>query len=173
MLLRQAEEFEYPVVKEFYDAVVDGMADSKYRPGWKKGKYPGNEYAYEAIMNGELYIGIEDGTVISAMVVNHRYNEEFVNVKWQKELTHDEFGVIHAFGVRPEYQKKGYGGQMVEYVVEQARLKGLKAIRLDVLVGNLPAEKLYPTHGFVLVEKHKMQHPNLGLVEFNMYERLL
>ena len=56
--------------------------------------------------------------------------------------------VIHALGVDPEKAGKGYGRKMVQFAIDTARQNQQKVIRLDVLKGNVPAERLYSGMGF-------------------------
>ena len=50
---------------------------------------------------------------------------------------------------------------------------GMKAVRLDVLKGNLPAEKLYEGEGFTYVDTVKLFYEDTGRVDFKMYEYLI
>ena len=43
-------------------------------------------------------------------------------------------------------------------------------MRLDVLKGNLPAEKLYPGLGFEYIETRPMFYEDVGVMEFELYE---
>ena len=46
----------------------------------------------------------------------------------------------------------------------------MKAIRLDVLKGNAPAERLYTSLGFVYVDTLKLFYEDTGRVDFELYE---
>ncbi len=63
----------------------------------------------------------------------------------------DEFdqGIgIYAFGVVPDYRRRGYGRQMLEEVIRIVRAETQKPIMLDVEVDNAAAIALYTSCGF-------------------------
>ena len=76
------------------------------------------------------------------MVLNHACNESYKNCRWQIAADDSEILVIHALGVHPDFQGKGFAKAMVRKAIAIAEETGMKAIRLDVLAGNIPAEKL-------------------------------
>jgi ribosomal protein S18 acetylase RimI-like enzyme len=65
----------------------------------------------------------------------------------------DEFGDeigIYAFGVLPEYRRRGYGRQMLEEIIREIRAKSQKTIKLEVDTRNTAAINLYRSCGFVI-----------------------
>ena len=46
----------------------------------------------------------------------------------------------------------------------------MKAIKLDVLKGNVPAERLYESMGFRYVDTVRLFYEDTGLAEFRLYE---
>jgi ribosomal protein S18 acetylase RimI-like enzyme len=62
---------------------------------------------------------------------------------------------------------------MVRFAIETARAAGMKAIRLDVLKGNVPAERLYPAMGFTYVDTIKLFYEDTGRVDFELFELVL
>ena len=59
---------------------------------------------------------------------------------------------------------------MVRFVIDKAGTDGMKAIRLDVLKGNLPAEKLYVGLGFTYLHTLKMFYEDTGWTDYELYE---
>ena len=170
MLIKKAEPDQYPSVKAFYHSVIDGMKHAPYGAGWKKDIYPAPEYLMHAIRSSELYIAIENDAIIAAMVLNHECNEGYQNYQWQTPAAPDEITVIHALGVNPLHAGKGCAKKMVTFAIETARNARQKAIRLDVLKGNLPAEKLYEGLGFVYLHTLPMFYADTGWTEYELYE---
>ena len=76
--------------------------------------------------------------------------------------------VIHMLGVHSDFAGKGLARKMVRFAVEEAKNRGMKAIRLDVLEGNLPAEKLYVSEGFVYVDTLQLFYEDTGRTNFNL-----
>lgn len=63
----------------------------------------------------------------------------------------DEFGDeigIYAFGVLPEYRRRGYGRQMLEEIIREIRTRSQKTIKLEVDTRNPVALSLYRSCGF-------------------------
>lgn len=63
----------------------------------------------------------------------------------------DEFGDeigIYAFGVLPEYRRRGYGRQILEEIIREIRTRSQKIIRLEVDTRNTVAINLYRSCGF-------------------------
>jgi ribosomal protein S18 acetylase RimI-like enzyme len=55
---------------------------------------------------------------------------------------------IYAFGVVPDYRRRGYGRQMLEEVIRIVRAESRKPLMLDVDVDNAAAIALYTSCGF-------------------------
>ncbi len=174
--IRKAITEDYECVRQFYHQMIDDMQSMTYRPGWQKEVYPSNEMLREALERGELYVGEVEGLgkrIVSAMVVNHEYNASYENYKWQTNAAKDEILVIHALGVSPACMGRGYAKAMVGYVINMGRQTGQKAIRLDVLKGNVPAEHLYPAMGFTYLHTLPMYYEDTGWTDFLLYEKVL
>ena len=62
---------------------------------------------------------------------------------------------------------------MVRFALDLARDMGRRAVRLDVLRGNLRARRLYTGMGFVRVAAVPMFYEDTGLTDFELYEYAL
>lgn len=113
------------------------------------------------------------GRIIAAMVINHSSNEAYRNVRWPEQLAPEEYLVIHMLGVHPGFNRQGIAKEMVRFAIDTARKDGLRAIRLDVLNGNIPAEQLYLGLGFSYVETVPMYYDDTGWTDYMVYEYLL
>ena len=107
------------------------------------------------------------------MVLNHSGNESYREYSWPTAAADFEVTVIHALGVDPEKAGTGYGRKMVEYAIDTARLNRQKVIRLDVLKGNVPAERLYSGIGFRYLHTLPMYYADTGWTDFELYEYVL
>ena len=170
MIIKKAIPTEYESVKQFYYDLIDAMQNSTYHPKWQKGIYPEDQYIQESISNGSMYIGLLDSQIVSAAIINHASNDGYQNVDWPTQASENEVAVIHALGVTPCFARRGIGKNLVTYLIRVAKAKGCKVIRLDVLEGNLPAEKLYKSCGFQFVKRVELYYEDTGLVNFDLYE---
>ena len=169
MEIIKASEKQYPDIRAFYHSMIDALKTSDYDLGWKKDIYPTPVFLMDSIRNGQLYIVMNAGEIIASMVINHEGNDSYREFKWPTEAQPDEITVIHALGVLPSYGRKGIGRQMVLFAIDTARRNKQKAIRLDVLKGNFPAEGLYKSLGFRKLHTLKMFYENTGWVDFELY----
>lgn len=81
-----------------------------------------------------------------------------------------EVMIIHALGVLPEFHGTGKAKALVREAIRIANEKQQKAIRLDVLSGNVPAMKLYESMGFHFQKSIKMFYADTGWTDFRLYE---
>lgn len=157
-------------VKNFYDSLIEEMQEAEYKPGWKKDIYPTMEMLREALENRELYIGEEEGKTAACMILNQNCNERYQEISWKTEAGPCQVLSVHTFGVHPRFSGRGLGKKMMEEAVKMASDRGMKTIRLDVLAGNLPAEKLYQKVGFQYAGSLNIFYEDTGWADFNLYE---
>ena len=170
MKIAAAGPDQYQAVRQFYHAVIDGVGDARDSVRWKKDIYPTPAFLESSIRSGELFIASDGGAILGAMILNHQYNEEYRKFQWPTEADDSEITVIHALAVHPSATGKGYAKQMVQFAVDYARGHQQKAIRLDVLKGNLRAEKLYSGMGFQYLHTLPMFYEDTGWTDFKLYE---
>ena len=163
-----AEELEK--VKAFYDSLIEEVQNAEYKPGWKKDIYPTEEMLREALEKKELYIGETEGKIAACMILNLECNERYQEISWKTQAGPGEVMAIHTFGVHPGFSGRGLGTRMMEEAVKIAEGMGLKALRLDVLDGNLPAERLYEKVGFQYAGSLNIFYEDTGWADFNLYE---
>lgn len=171
MEIKRANPEEYDSIRSFYHTLIDDMQDAVYHPGWQKDIYPDPGELRAELTEGNLYCGYSDGEIICAMAVNHKFQDDaYAKAAWEVESSAEEILVIHMLGVAAKHAGKGYAKQMVRFVIGMAEKLGMKAVRLDVMKGNLPAERLYPAMGFLYRNTVPMFYPDVGWMEFELYE---
>lgn len=171
--IRMAAVQDYNEVREFYYSLIDAMKNAEYKPGWERDVYPAQEFLRQSIKNNELFIGESDGKIVSCMVVNHKYNEGYRDISWSVKAEDAELLVIHALGVHPEFSGKGIAKHMVQKTIEMAQESQIKTIRLDVLEGNMPAEKVYVKMGFQYQDTIKMFYEDTGWTNCKLFEYII
>lgn len=173
MNIIKANEKQYNDIRYFYHSLIDGMQESLYDIGWKKDIYPSPEFLQESIANGELYVCIEKNEIVAAMVLNHQCNDGYKKFHWMMDAMEDEVLIIHALGVHPVHSGKGIAKAMIKKAIDIAAYDCQKAIRLDVLKGNVPAEKLYTKMGFQYMDTLQMYYEDTGWTYYELYEYVL
>lgn len=172
-IIRKAEKDEYTKVRDFYYDLIDSVRSSEYHPKWEKNVYPDDDTLKMHTENGNMYIVLYNEEIIGAMVLNHEASEGYEKAGWSVEADKNEVTVIHLLAVLPAFSRRGIAVGMVEEAKNIARLNSQKALRLDVLVGNLPAEKLYKKCGFSFVGRTELFYEVTGLCKFDLYEYIL
>lgn len=173
LTIRQALANEFKSVIGFYHKLIDEMKTASYRPGWEKGVYPADDFIQASINNNEMFIGLWDKEIVSAMVVNQECNEGYDKVNWPNAFQRNEVMVIHALGILPSYQGRGIAKQMCKFVFQWAKDNQVKAIRLDVLGTNKSAQSLYIALNFQYVDTIEMYYEDTGLTDYLLYEYIV
>ena len=170
MTIRLATIDEFEAIRSFYHHITDWLDTVPYGPGWKKDIYPSPDELKDALNKNELWLCEIDGEYAGSMIINSASCEEYSQVSWSVKAEPDQVSLIHALGIKPKFHRRGVATAMVNHAIAIAKSKGHKAMRLDVLEGNLPAENLYPKHGFNLVATIEMFYEDTGLANYKLYE---
>lgn len=164
---------DFGILRRLYDDVIEGLAGKKYDAGWKKGLYPTDDMIKELLSCGELFPAYHGEQIAGAMVINHRTNEGYVGTEWGIEATPKEVAVIHMLCVHPDFSGRHIADALVEEAERRAECMGAKAIRLDVLKGNRPAEVLYERHDFKQRRVVNLYYDDTGWTDYILYEKIL
>ena len=152
MIIRYAEEKNFIELRQFYDGMCKVLSEKDFLPEGDKGGFPPDEMIKDAIKERNQFIGIEDGRIVAAYIMNHDRDEAYHAVKWLIDANDNETVVLHALRVLPEYGGRGYSKQLVQHAIDTARERNLKSIRLDCIEGNDIPQKMYMSFGFKYVD---------------------
>ena len=67
---------------------------------------------------------------------------------------------IQTMVIKPEFQKKGYGKQLLDALLEKVRKNNSKRVFLEVLAENKPAISLYLSRKFEQIAKRSNYYPD-------------
>ena len=170
MHLIQTDDFE--TVKSKYIDVIENTPDIEKYARWIYGKHPTDESLKAYIDRGEMYI-LTDGEEIAGMAaVALSQGDDYLNISWEKDLSKDEVATVHLLAVCPDHRGKSLGLRILDEAMEIAVRKGMKALRLDALKTNLPAQKMYVKAGFVYRGEQRLYAENTGITDFLYYEMI-
>ncbi len=155
---------------EFYDKVTANLEATVNYPKWTRGIYPGRESIQRAIENDIQYICIAGGKAAGAFILNQDPQGDYNAGEWKQQLQDGEYMVIHTLAVSPDCARQGIGRFMIGFALEQAKTKGYKAIRLDVVPDNFPARKLYEKAGFTFAGEKDLHRGIPEIPLFALYE---
>ena len=108
--------------------------------------YPDREILAEDVESGDMTLGLLDGRLACAWVVNREYEPEYELGAW--EHTEGDFCVLHRLCVNPQLQGRGLARQAMARMEKNARDQGFDSVRLDVFSQNLHAQRLYERLGY-------------------------
>lgn len=150
------------------------LGEKDFLPEGDKGGFPSDEMVKNAIAEKDQFIGIEDGQIVAAYIMNHDCDEAYHTVRWLTDAEDKEMVVLHALRVLPEYGGRGYSKQLVQHAIDTARERGLKSIRLDCIEGNDIPQKMYMSFGFAYVDTVEITYADIGIPrKFLLYEFVL
>ena len=172
MNLVQAYDLE--IVKEHYINVIENTPEIDKTARWVYGKHPTDEGLRSYVENGEMYLLMDDQDTVAGMVaiVMHQ-GLDYEDIPWAEKLENDQVATFHLLAVCPEYQGRALGNTILELAGELAKQQGKRAMRLDVLESNLPAQRMYEKAGYVYRGKQRWYAENTGWTNFLLYEKSL
>ena len=80
---------------------------------------------------------------------------------------------IYTLAVRPDRLQRGIGTKILEYAESFAKKEHCLSIRLDIVHGNTPAEKLYRKNGYEFIATVSLGREEYGPPWFDLYEKVL
>ena len=161
---------DFAVVREKYIEVIEHTRDMNIHARWIYGQHPTDAMIQSYIDRREMYLFIDGQNVAGMTAITMYQGEDYHEVIWSQNLKDDEVASLHIFTVTPEYQGKGVSKRMMAEIISLAMEKGKKAIRLDTLVSNIPAQHMYEELGFAYRGKQSLYAENTGWTDFLYYE---
>lgn len=155
--IRLAGINELDLIYDFYKTVCKSLENEKYTPLWQIDSHPCADDIENHINNNEMYIAVCDGKVAGAMAV----------------VNHNKCSSLHLLAVHADYRKQHLAEALMNKMFEIAKERKNSKIILDVVKGNLPAERLYKKVGFKFVSERYELIERFGDVCFDTYEYIL
>ena len=173
MKLIKASCTDFKKLTEFYSNAIKNTKNMSIYAKWIYGKHPTDEMIMGYIKENAMYFCESGGSVICAAAVTPYQGEDYHNTAWAVDLTDDEVAVVHILCVDPKLQKQGIARETMRLVIELSRSLCKKAVRLDALSCNIPAQHLYESLGFVKKGEECWYADNVGWTDFFLYEFVL
>ncbi|WP_288694987.1 GNAT family N-acetyltransferase [uncultured Ruthenibacterium sp.] len=172
--IRRAAQEDLDAAEQLYNDVCSALEAGTNWPGWRQGVYPTRTDARRAQAAGALYLAWDGARAIGSMVLNHDADPDYAQVPgWGPDADWPHLLLIHTLAVHPAYQGRGLARRLLAHAEVLARQSGMRALRLDVCVGNAPAIRLYEQCGFACAGTAEM-HFCVGTVDpCRLYEKTL
>lgn len=144
MWMRKAELKDLNIILDIFSSAIITMNNNNINQ-WDE-RYPTSMILEQDILNKQMYVGIKDNTIVSVIVVNSEFDEQYKNGKWRYD--NEKFVVVHRLCVNPIYQNQKLGKNTMIMIEEVLRKKGIQSIRLDAFSLNPYALGMYDTLGY-------------------------
>lgn len=170
MIIRKTTEADISAAGEFYDNVVSWLDAHINYPKWTYKEYPSENDVRSMTASQSQYICLDGDKIIGAFVFDADPRGNYQTGDWKVSLEDGAYMVIHALAIDPEYQGRGLGSEIIGFCIEEAKKRGFKAIRVDIVPGNAPAQRLYENNGFTYAGEFDLERGIPFIPTFCLYE---
>ena len=108
-MIRKAAPGDIPAVAALYERIHDREEAGAGTTGWKRGVYPTEATAREALLAGELFVDEREGQIVAAARVDQAQVPEYALARWRYAATEDAVMVLHTLVVDPARAGQGVG----------------------------------------------------------------
>jgi ribosomal protein S18 acetylase RimI-like enzyme len=126
--------------------------------------YPSRAILDTEIPGGSLYLLLDAGEAIGAIVLNETQTPEYDELTWRREKPL----VVHRLCVHPDRQKAGAARILMDFAETAAAQRGYDSIRLDTYTGNPRAAALYERRGYRIAGYVRFRRRKLPFVCFEL-----
>lgn len=144
MKIRKAEIEDLKTITDIFRNAINTLNDNNI-PQWDE-TYPTGEILKEDIRKKQMYVGIKDDAIVSVVVVNNEFDEQYKNGNWKYD--NESFAVVHRVCVNPIYQNQNIGKTTMIMLEELLHKEGIESIRLDTFSLNPYSVRMYEALGY-------------------------
>ena len=110
--------------------------------------YPNEEIIKEDISNGESYVLLNNNKIVGTTVISFNRERTYDKIYEGKWLTNDKYANIHRIALDNEYKGQGLSGEILKYVEDCCKERGIHSIKGDTHEDNLSMQKFFEKNGF-------------------------
>lgn len=153
-MIRLGTHQDLTAILELIEEAKSSMREQG-NPQWDE-HYPLSEHFEEDLEQNHLYVLEENATIYGFIVIDQNQAEWYDELEWP--VNREGAYVIHRLTGSKAY--KGAATQLLEFVFDYIRDKGVNIIITDTFALNKPAQGLFSKFGFHKVGEQKMDyHP--------------
>ena len=172
-MIRKAAPGDIPAVAALYERIHDREEASAGTTGWKRGVYPTEATAREALLAGELFVDEREGQIVAAARVDQAQVPEYALARWRYAAAEDAVMVLHTLVADPARAGQGVGTGFVAFYECYARERGCRCLRMDTNEINAPARALYARLGYREADVVPCDFNGLGQIRLVCLEKRL
>lgn len=168
-----AHENDLKMLTAFYRHVAEDSVYMAQYGRWIYGLHPTEEMIMHYIETDCQYYLSDNGSIIASAALTMSQDNDYHPVEWGLSLQDDEVAVVHILCVDPDLQNKGVAKSFMKSLIDISKANNKRAVRLDALCCNLPANRLYESLGFVRRGIQNWYADNTGYADFYLYEYII
>lgn len=173
MNLIRCKKDDFDRITNFYRYVTQHTPGMVQNGRWIYGQHPTDEMIERYITAGNMYYIENNSQMMAAVALTPFQESDYNSVDWSRTLKDDEVCVVHLLCVNPDMQRSGIAKALMKAIIDLAKKTGKRAVRLDALSCNEPANELYKKIGFVKCGTQNWFAENTGWIDFYLYEFVL
>lgn len=141
---RKADISELNEVLELYSLAIESMKEAGIDQ-WDE-EYPSVAHTTRDVESGELVVGVYDGNIVCAYVVNEEEEPEYKTAPW--EYPELRSCAMHRLCVSPLYHRRGFAQSAMKNIEINAKKEGYEVVHLDTFCENYKALSMYKKIGY-------------------------
>ena len=115
MKIRLATINDIPGIVSIYDELISIEEKGNGKTGWIRGIYPTKDTACDALKKGNLFVSIENETIVGSAIINKIQPDIYRNASWITSASDDEVMVLHTLSISPAFSGKGSCNQHLSH----------------------------------------------------------
>lgn len=148
VVFRKAVEEDLPEISRIYADAHTAEECGKITTGWVRNVYPSDATAKEALQRGDLFVGVDDESIVGTAIINKQQSDAYKNGRWNYIVSEQEIMVLHTLVIDPRLMGKGYGKSFVNFYENYAISQGCRYLRMDTQAKNKNARAMYKKLGY-------------------------
>ena len=131
--------------------------------------YPSRQHFENDLQRKELFVMVEEDSVLGAIVLSTFMDEEYKAVQWTTPTDNDLY--VHRLCIHPIYQGQGKAQEMMAFAEDYAKKHQFTSIRLDTFSQNKRNQQFYEKQGYQRLGD--IYFPKQSEAPFHCYELAL
>ena len=148
MVFRKATKNDLAAISKIYTSTHTAEESGKITTGWVRNVYPTDKTAEEALQRSDLFVEIDDESIVGTAIINKQQTDAYKNGNWNYEVSDNEIMVLHTLVIDPMLTGKRYGKSFVEFYESYALSQGCHYLRMDTQAKNENARAMYKKLGY-------------------------
>lgn len=107
--------------------------------------YPSISQVKQDIADGSLYLFVENHISLGVVCLNEKEPDEYINLDWKYP---GPSLFVHRTAVMPAFRNNKIAEKLMNFTFQYAKENGYKSIRLDAILKNPQAIRLYEKTGY-------------------------